>query len=150
MSMTWVLEKEMFSDELSRLASGRVLDVENVSLRSLDYGFYYEDEHLPIVVTSLAEIGREWRIIISNAKPVAASSYEADGRSEADVICPDKVIAFSRDVAEKLDPPDPVYVMDICETDSGLKLLELNPFSGADLYACDRRAIVQAVRSVVG
>ena len=35
--------------------------------------------------------------------------------------------------------------MDVCEADAGLRLLELNPFSGADFYARDCGAIVQAV-----
>jgi len=35
--------------------------------------------------------------------------------------------------------------MDVCEADGQLHLLELNPFSGADLYSCDRAAVVSAV-----
>ena len=42
-----------------------------------------------------------------------------------------------------------VYVMDVCEADGELKLLELNPFSGADLYACDRRSIVQKIKALL-
>ena len=40
---------------------------------------------------------------------------------------------------------DRVYVMDVARTDGGYAVLELNPFSGADLYACDRARIVAAV-----
>ena len=32
-----------------------------------------------------------------------------------------------------------------CETDGEVRLLELNPFSGADLYACNRTDLVLAV-----
>jgi hypothetical protein len=35
--------------------------------------------------------------------------------------------------------------MDICEADGELRLLELNPFSGADLYACRLDDVVAAV-----
>jgi hypothetical protein len=35
--------------------------------------------------------------------------------------------------------------MDVCEADGQLWLLELNPFSGADLYACNCQDIVAAV-----
>ena len=35
--------------------------------------------------------------------------------------------------------------MDVCECEGALWLLELNPFSGADLYACDPAAIVEHV-----
>ena len=44
--------------------------------------------------------------------------------------------------------PDPVYVLDVCEADTGLRLLELNPFSGADLYACSGSEIVRHVGEV--
>jgi len=37
-----------------------------------------------------------------------------------------------------------VLVLDTCEGDHALFLLEINPFSGADLYACDRAAVVSA------
>lgn len=36
-------------------------------------------------------------------------------------------------------------MLDVCEADGRLRLLELNPFSGADLYACDRREVVATV-----
>jgi hypothetical protein len=48
-------------------------------------------------------------------------------------------------VARQLDPPEDVYVMDVCEADGRLWLLELNPFSGADLYACRCDDVVAAV-----
>ena len=53
--------------------------------------------------------------------------------------------AFASDVAKQLDPPEDVYVMDVCEADGRLWLLELNPFSGADLYACRCDDVVAAV-----
>ena len=41
-----------------------------------------------------------------------------------------------------------VYVLDVCESDGRLRLLELNPFSGADLYACDAESVVSAVARI--
>jgi hypothetical protein len=38
-----------------------------------------------------------------------------------------------------------MYVLDVCDCDGALKLLELNPFSGADLYAADPDTVVRAV-----
>ncbi|MEM6468488.1 MAG: hypothetical protein AAF802_02885 [Planctomycetota bacterium] len=42
-------------------------------------------------------------------------------------------------------PPCPVFVLDICQVSDEYRLIELNPFGGADLYGCDSNAIVQAV-----
>ena len=37
----------------------------------------------------------------------------------------------------------------LVEVDGELSVLELNPFSGADLYDCDRQAVVRAVHGVL-
>ena len=45
--------------------------------------------------------------------------------------------------------PDPLFVVDLCaDTDGNLWLMELNQFTGAGLYACDKAAIVRAVERV--
>src|SRR3954447_10960778 len=73
------------------------------------------------------------------------SAYASDGRSALPDDPSGLPWAFASQVAEHLDPPEDVYVMDVCEVDGQLRLLELNPFSGADLYACDCHAVVAAV-----
>ncbi|MHC4407223.1 MAG: ATP-grasp domain-containing protein, partial [Planctomycetota bacterium] len=128
--------------------SGRVLQLDGLSLEALDYGFYFDDENLPIVVTPVATVGIEWRFVVSGQKLIAASSYEASNRSEAESDCSSEVWQFAGEVAENLTPPDPVYVLDVCQCENDLRLLELNPFSGADLYACNRAAIVAAIENV--
>lgn len=44
--------------------------------------------------------------------------------------------------------PAPIYTVDVAEVDGQLRVLELNPFSGADLYRCDPHAVVEAVARV--
>jgi len=45
--------------------------------------------------------------------------------------------------------PDPVWIIDICQTSDGeYHLLEIGGFSFADLYACDKSDIVNAVSNV--
>ena len=130
--------------------SGRVLNRENVSLEALDYGFYYEDIDLPIVIAPIAEVRQEWRFVIMNQKPIAVSSYVADGRTESSSGCDGQVSSFTEELVKSLVPPELVYVLDVCQSDGKLKLLELNPFSGADLYGCDRAAIVAGMEKVLG
>lgn len=127
--------------------SGRVLDQATLSMAALDFGFYYDDPHLPIIVMPVLEISDEWRLVVSNGKPIAASSYVAS-RDEVESGCPAHVWQFANEIAETLPAPEAIYVLDICESEGELRLLELNPFSGADLYACDRTAIVQAIASL--
>lgn len=128
--------------------SGRVLPVESVSLKSLDHGFYYDDLDLPIIVAPVRAVTREWRYIIAAQRVVAGSAYEADGRNPKPDDPRGEPWQFAQSVAGSLSAPESVYVADVCEADGELRLLELNPFSGADLYACNSAEIVAAVSNL--
>ena len=52
---------------------------------------------------------------------------------------------FAQSVASSVPAPAVAYVLDVCESNGNLRLLELNPFGGADLYACNADAIVRAL-----
>jgi hypothetical protein len=127
--------------------SGRVLDRERIDAAALDHGFYYDDDRLPVVVTPVVDVGEEWRFVVADGAVVAGSGYVADGRRSAGSLdAGHPAWAFAEDAVARLSAPERVFVVDVCETSRGLRLLELNPFSGADLYDCDRRAVVAAVR----
>jgi hypothetical protein len=125
--------------------AGRVLPLDNITLRALDHGVYYDDPTIPVVVAPVREIGREWRYVVVDRQVVAGSAYAAADRSARADDPGGEAWAFAGTVAAKLPPPERAYVLDVCEADGGLWLLELNPFSGADLYACDAAAVVAAV-----
>lgn len=129
--------------------AGRVLLASAVSLAALDHGFYYDDVSLPIVVAPVRTVTREWRYVIVDREVVAGSRYEADGRTQLPDDAGGDAWRFAATIAAELAPPEAVYVLDVCESDRGLRLLELNPWSGADLYACDPRSVVDAVSRVV-
>ena len=125
--------------------SGRVLDVDSVSLKSLDHGFYYEDETLPVIVAPIVDVGREWRFVVVKDRVVAGSGYDADTRSAAGSSDQGGPFSLAEEIASSIVAPAPVYVLDICQVGDGFRLMELNPFGGADLYDCDAVAIVAAI-----
>ncbi len=128
--------------------SGRVCAVEDITLAALDFGFYYEDESTPVVVAPVQSIGREWRFVVVNREVIAGSGYLADGRTAvANLDAGPR--QFAAQVAKEFEAPEAVYILDICEVDGDLRLVEINPFSGADLYACDPEAVVGAVSSAI-
>ena len=95
---------------------------------------------LPVIVAPARELGPEWRLVVvggevGRAATSAATSAEVRNRAEG--------------LAARLDLPDLAYVADLVEVDGELSVLELNPFSGADLYDCDRQAVVRAVHGVL-
>ena len=129
--------------------SGRIIHRDQLSFEALDYGFYYEDKNLPIVITPVSDVGMEWRFVIAGQDVIAYSAYEASDRMESNSECPSEVSDYAKKVAKALIPPDPMYILDVCIADGDLNLIEINPFSGADLYACDRQAIVSAVEGIL-
>jgi hypothetical protein len=125
--------------------SGRVLAREKLSLAALDHGFYYDDPELPVVVTPVRQVEREWRYVVVDRHVVAGSAYDPTGRQALPDDPTGGPWAYAATLAAQLPPPEAVYVLDVCAADGDLHLLELNPFSGADLYACSRDAIVGAL-----
>lgn len=135
--------------------SGRVVDPATVTLADLDHGFYYDDPELPIVVAPERMISDEWRFVVVGKRIAAGSHYLAATRSasqepaaSATAAIPADVWTYAEEAAAGIPAPAPVYVLDICRSHGSLYVLELGPFGGADLYACDPRAVVEAVAAV--
>jgi hypothetical protein len=114
----------------------------------MDHGFYYDDPKLPIIVAPVRSVTREWRYVIARGEVVAGTAYAAEGRLPLADDPGGAPWRLASTIAASLPAPQEVFVLDLCEADGELHLLELNPFSGADLYACDRAAIVDAVTAV--
>lgn len=128
--------------------SGRVLRRTELSLEALDHGYYYDNTDLPVIVSPAQDIGREWRYVVAGDSVVAGSGYDPDGRTACPLDPGGDPWQFAAAVAAGISPPESVYALDVCEVRGELRLLELNPFSGADLYACHAPAVVEAVSRV--
>ncbi|MBB3208728.1 hypothetical protein FHS27_004560 [Rhodopirellula rubra] len=129
--------------------SGRVLDVAAVSLTALDYGFYFDDESLPVIAAPIRNVGREWRFVVVRTSVIAGSAYDARSRSAVPDQPQSEAWSFAQVVTDAIPPPADAYTLDVCECDGELRLLELNPFGGADLYACDAGNVVRAVAGLL-
>lgn len=125
--------------------SGRVVSLEALTPAALDHGFYYDDLSLPILAAPETKVGREWRFAVVEGAIVTGSEYDPDGRTPRRPAEPGAAWSFAAEIAGALPPPERVYVLDVCETAEGLRLLELNPFSGAALYHCEPNIIVDRV-----
>ena len=128
--------------------SGRVLTKERLSLEALDFGFYYDDPAEEIIICSAQDVLEEWRFVICNQEVVTGSGYLADNRKAFNRSWAGKPLELAKEIAKELSVADPVYILDICNSKDGLKLLELNPFSGADLYGCDRTKIITSIQKL--
>lgn len=128
--------------------SGRVVDLSTLTLAKLDHGFYYDDETIPVVAAPVRRIGKEWRFVVANRVVITGSAYDPQTRKPVIAPLDSDAAAFAATVASELPEPEVVYVLDVCECEDQLRLLELNPFGGADLYACDASSIVEVVSAI--
>jgi hypothetical protein len=90
----------------------------------------------------------EWRCACDAYGIVAVSSYRINGKPIREPSAPIGVMKMCEKAAARYQP-DPLWIMDICaDNDGKFWLMELNQFTGAGLYACDKAAIVRAVERV--
>jgi hypothetical protein len=115
-------------------ASGRVLPRTDLRLAVLALAHHHGDPALRVIVAPARTIGRQWRFVVAERTVIAGSEGP-----------PRDAWALAAEVAEKLPPPEEVYVADLCEADGELRLRALGPFSGTDLLSAPPAPIVSAV-----
>ena len=107
------------------------------------------DPDAQVVVAAPSEIGREWRLVVAEHRVVAGSQYAVEGSKCVQAGCPTDVRAFAEQMlAEVRWRPDPIFMMDVCECEGRLWLVELSGFSCSWLYACDLEAVVAVAGEV--
>lgn len=104
-----------------------------------------------VVIASSKPIGREWRLVVVGDSVISGSQYAERGKRAIVAECPAEVVSFAESMlAEVRWRPDPVFMLDIGESQGRLCLIELNSFSGSWLYRCDLPAVVAAVSEEAG
>lgn len=102
-----------------------------------------------VVVSSPAQVGREWRFVVAKNRIITGSLYKhgEDTTRSGDV--PQEVVEYSQGVLDSIIYyPDPMWTLDVCETDAGLRVLEVGSFSCAGLYDCDMQKVVETTNQV--
>jgi hypothetical protein len=96
-----------------------------------------------VVVAAPRSIAREWRLVVVGDHVIAGSQYAEDGRRAIALACPAEVRDFAESMLAEIHwSPDPIFMLDVCESGGRLWLVELNSFSGSWLYQCDLSAVV--------
>ena len=96
-----------------------------------------------VVVAAPKEITCEWRLVVVGDRVIAGSQYAQDGTRAITSNCPGEVRTFTESMlAEVRWRPDPIFMLDVCESEGRLWLVELNSFSCSWLYQCDLSAVV--------
>lgn len=110
----------------------------------ISHGGFTLSQDEPIVVAEPQHIRREWRAFLVSGKTVAASQYRVSFRLTVNPETPDEVLAFAEARARDYSPA-PVFVLDVADTQAGLRVIEVNCFHSAGFYAANVESIVRAV-----
>ena len=96
-----------------------------------------------VLVSTIKDIWSEWRLFIIYGQIVTASKYVVGGRVEYSSIVDEDVLQFGRDRIVEYHIAN-AYVLDICRTEQGLRIVEINAINCAGVYAGDISAIIKA------
>lgn len=112
-------------------------------------GFHGFPAETLVVVSSRKQIVAEWRFVVADRCIVSGSQYVDRDQKISRPANDPRALQFANQVVAAGYEPDPVWVLDVCQTDDQrYHLLEIGGFSFAGLYACNKDAVVQAVSEV--
>ncbi len=97
-----------------------------------------------VQIAAPKRVHQEWRVIMVGGRAVTASRYRRGGRLDPSPEVPREVTDYADQVASRWQP-EPVFTLDVGETDAGLCVVETNCFNSSGFYRCDVRAAVRAV-----
>jgi hypothetical protein len=107
------------------------------------------DPSTMIVIAKPKNITHEWRLIIGNGRVLAGSQYAVGGIMQLMPGVPEEVTAFVSDILDRVAfRPDPLFVIDVCNSEDGLKILELNSFSCSAHHGADLATIIRTASAV--
>ncbi|MES0881992.1 ATP-grasp domain-containing protein [Roseibium sp. SCP14] len=116
-----------------------------------------EEEDLPrgslrhdtlLMLTEPVHILKEWRTWVVDRKVVTYSLYKENGRVIYRAEIDKDALEFAQQMVRLNPGYSPAYVMDICRTADGLKLLETNCINAAGFYAADLTRLVTAIEAL--
>ncbi len=102
-----------------------------------------------LMFTAPAHILKEWRIWVVADQVVTFSLYREGSRVIYRPEIDDDALNFAKDLVAANPSYAPAYVLDICRTDTGLRMLETNCINAAGFYAADLVRLAAAIDGLV-
>jgi hypothetical protein len=129
----------------SKVFPGQVIEYSawNETIQIIESTSSVVDETLVLVAAKHIIEEDEYRFVIVDRKVVAGSKY--NWNKECSEKYSVEAEALAQIIADQEWQLDTAYTCDIAMTTNGPKVLELNSFGCAGLYACDRVKIVDAI-----
>ena len=103
-----------------------------------------------LMLSKPVEILQEWRVWIVEGRIVTFSLYKEGVRVVYRPEIDDDALLFCRTLADANPDYSPAYVMDVCRTENGLRLLETNCVNAAGSYAADLQKLAASIDALSG
>lgn len=94
------------------------------------------------------KIDAEYRFVVGNGEVIDGSEYRWDRKLDIRHDWSPEAERMADKMAKHSWRPDTVFTVDVADTPDGPKIIELNGFSCAGLYACDKPLIVDRVSEI--
>lgn len=101
-----------------------------------------------MILSEPKRIRKEWRNWIVNDRVVTSSLYKEGSRVVYREEIDADALEFVREMVRLNPGYSRAYIIDVCRTDEGLKLIETNCINAAGFYAADLFRIVEAIESL--
>lgn len=101
--------------------------------------------NIDVLASSLKSIYKEYRLFFVNGVYVTGSVYKVGGMPQLSTIVDDDAIEYANKIV-KLWSPISSFVIDICLSDEGFKVIEFNNINSSGFYACDVKKYVDAIQ----
>lgn len=102
------------------------------------------------LLSKVQSLKGEFRFVVGGGEVIDGSEYRWDDVLDIRRDYPEECKALAEKIAKHSWQPDIVYCVDVALTENnGPKVIELNSFSSAGLYACDKRLVVDRVNEIV-
>lgn len=120
--------------------------VKNVTVLGHDYGNSLSGDSL-IQICKPKQIYSEYRFWVVDSEIVTSSLYKRGDKVMYSSDVDDVYYEFVQE-AIKIWQPHRAFVIDVCDTVDGLKIVEINTINSAGFYAGDMQKIVAAINSM--
>lgn len=100
-----------------------------------------------LVISSNKSIKTEYRFFIVDKEIISGTSYNIEGEYNIEKEPTKEVLRYTEEVVNKY-PLARAFVIDIAETDKGLKVVEHNNINTSGLYKSDELKIIQAINNM--
>lgn len=104
-------------------------------------------QNTQISISSFKKINAEYRMFVVDGKVITGSLYKRGITVISDSNVDQNIIDFAQSMVDKWQPAK-AFVIDIADTDKGLKVIEINNINSAGFYECDVQKIIMALEEM--